>query len=271
VDGDAFGAYEQAGWSDGRAAPYHHGLGLITARAIPALLDVAAVSEGTAVLDVATGPGYAAAAAAERGGEVVGVDFAPEMLELAARLHPQVRFQHGDARALPFEDGAFDAVIAAFLMPHVADLPAVVGELTRVVRPGGRVALTTWDPEPATYLRAFMEAIADAGAAPPADMPAGPPFFQYGTDDEFAALLRGAGLADPSVETISFTHHVDDLDVFWADLLGGTVRTGPVIKSQTPEVQARIRSLYERNLGPWRAGNAYDVACSIKVGAAAKP
>ena len=101
-----------------------------------------------------------------------------------------------------------------------------------------------------------MEAIAVAGAAPPADMPAGPPFFQYGTDDEFAALLRGAGLADPAVETIAFTHHLDDLDAFWADLLGGTVRTGPVIKSQTPEVQARIRSLYERNLEPWRAGNA---------------
>ena len=49
------------------------------------------------------------------------------------------------------------------------------------------------------------------------------------------------------------------------------MRTGPVIKSQTPEVQARIRSLYERNLEPWRTGRGYDVACSIKVGAAAKP
>ena len=146
-----------------------------------------------------------------------------------------------------------------------------MGELARVVRPGGRLALTTWDPEAPTYLRAFMEAIAEAGAAPPADMPAGPPFFQFATDDEFAALLEGAGLADPSIGAISFTHHVDDLDAFWTDLLGGTVRTGPVIKSQTPEVQARIRSLYERNLEPWRAADGYDVACSVKLGSAAKP
>ena len=270
MQGDAFGAFEQAGWSEGRAAPYHHGLGAITSGAIPALLDGAAVSAGTSVLDVATGPGYAAARAVERGGEVVGVDFSAEMLELAAELHPNVRFQHADAGSLPFPDGTFDAVIASFLMPHVADLPAVVGELARVLRPGGRLALSTWDPGPPSYLRALVEAIAGAGATPPPDMPPGPPFFQYAEDDEFAALLTGACLGDPSVETVSFAHHVDDLDDFWADLIGGTVRMNALITSQSPDVQARIRSLYERNIEPWRAGAGFDVRCSVKVGAAAR-
>ncbi len=271
MQADAFGAFEQAGWSEGRAAPYHHGLGAITSRPIPALLDAAAVSAGTSVLDVATGPGYAAARAAERGGEVVGVDFSPEMLELAAGLHPNVRFQHADAGSLPFAAGTFDAVIASFLMPHVADLPGVVGELARVLRPGGRLALSTWDPGPPTFVGALVEAITQAGATPPADMPPGPPFYQYAEDDEFAALLRGAGLHDPSVQTVSFTHHVDDLDAFWADLVGGTVRMNALITSQAPEVQARIRSQYERNIEPWRAGTGFDVHCSVKVGAATSP
>ena len=271
MQGDAFGDFERAGWSGSRAVDYHDVLGAITSRAIPALLDAADVAHGAAVLDVATGPGYAAARAAERGADVVGVDFSAGMLDLAAGLHPQVRFKPADAAALPFGDGTFDAVISSFLMPHVTDLPAVVGELARVLRPGGRVALTTWDPEPATYLKALLDAIAEGGAVPPADMPAGPSFFQYAADDEFAALLSGAGLADPSVETVSFTHHVDDFDAFWAGMVGGTVRASAVIVSQPADVQARIRELYERNLAPWRSGDGFDVDCSVKLGAAAKP
>ena len=94
---DAFGAFEREGWSQGRAAPYHHGLGAITSRPVEVLLDAAAVGEGSDVLDVATGPGYAAGRAVARGASVVGVDFSEEMLALAASLHPSVTFMHADA------------------------------------------------------------------------------------------------------------------------------------------------------------------------------
>jgi SAM-dependent methyltransferase len=141
--GDAFAAFERAGWESGRASPYHRALGVLTARPIPALLDAAAVGPGSAALDVATCPGYAAALAAERGAKVVAVDLSREMLDLAAELHPAIEFRQADANALPFEDATFDAVVSNLLMPHVSDLPAVVVELARVVRSGGRVALTT--------------------------------------------------------------------------------------------------------------------------------
>src|SRR3954469_16338682 len=181
---DVFAAFERAGWESGRASPYHRGLGAMTSRPLPALLDAAAVGAGSAVLDVATGPGYAAALAAGRGAKVVAVDFSREMLALAAKLHPEIDFRQADANALPFEDGTFDAVVSNLLMPHVSDLPAVVREFARVVRPGGRVALTTWDPEPPTYLRAMFELVAAAGAVPPPELPPGPSFFQYGAADE---------------------------------------------------------------------------------------
>ena len=267
---DAFGAFEREGWSAGRAAPYHHGLGAITSRPAEALLDLARVGADTSVLDVATGPGYMAGLAAARGASVVGVDFSDEMLALAASLHPSVSFQHADAGALPFADGTFDAVVAAFLMPHVSDLPAVVGELARVLRPGGRLALATWDPEPETFTRFLFETIAESGAEAPPELPPGPPFFQYASSDEFTELLRGAGLSDVSVSEIAFTHHIDDLDAFWDDLVGGTVRASVLIRAQPPEMQARIRRMYGERLSRWRVDGGWDVACAVKLGAATR-
>ena len=249
---DAFGTFEREGWSEGRAAPYHHGLGAITSRPVEALLDAARVGAGSSVLDVATGPGYAAGRAAARGASVVGVDFSEEMLSLAASLHPSVSFQRADAGSLPFSDGSFDAVVASFLMPHVADLPAVTAELARVVQPGGRLALVTWDPEPETFTRALFEAIAESGATPPPGLPPGPPFFQYAASDEFTVLLRGAGLVEVSVQALAFTHRIDDLDAFWTDLVGGTVRASVLIRAQPAELQARIRRLYGEKLERWR-------------------
>ena len=267
---DAFGAFERAGWSHGRAAPYHHGLGAITSRPVEALLDAAGVGEGSDVLDVATGPGYAAGRAAARGASVVGVDFSAEMLSLAASLHPSVTFIPADASSLPFEDGSFDAVVANFVMPHVSDLPAVCAELARVVRSGGRLALATWDPEPDSFTRALFETIAEAGATPPESLPPGPPFFQYARSDEFASLLQGAGLNDVSVSAIAFRHRVADLDAFWTDLVDGTVRASVLIRAQPSDLQARIRRMYGGRLERWRVDGGWDVACAVKLGAASR-
>src|SRR3954447_8070956 len=111
VDADAFNAFEAAGWED-RVSGYEDFFGPITTRLVDPLLDAAEVDRGTRVLDVASGPGYVAAAAAERGAFVIGVDIAWAMISLARRLHPQVAFRFGNAEALPFAVGSFDAVVA---------------------------------------------------------------------------------------------------------------------------------------------------------------
>ena len=268
---DAFDAFEREGWSSGRSAPYHHGLGAITSRVAGPLLDLAVVRSGSSLLDVACGPGYVAGRGIERGASVVGVDFSAEMVALAGSLVPGASFRVADAGALPFGDASFDAVLAAFLMPHVSDLPAVVGELARVARPGGRLALSTWDPEPDSFTRALFASIAEAGAAPPASLPAGPPFFQYALDHEFSGLLRAAGLSDVSVSALAFTHFVADLDAFWADLVGGAVRASVLIRAQPAEVQARIRRMYGDAVAGWRVSGGWDLACAVKLGAGTKP
>ena len=269
---DEFAEFEKAGWSTEKAEPYHRGIAAITTRSIEPLLDAAGVGEGTGVLDLATGPGYVAAGAAERGADPVGMDFSPDMLELARRLHPELELREGDANALPFDDESFDVVVANFLMPHLSDLPGAVREAARVTRPGGRVALTTWDsPGRTRFVGAVMDAVAGAGASMPEELPVGPSLFQYSPDRDFAKLLLDAGLTGPIVERIPFTHRVDDIDDFWADILGGTVRTTVLVTTQPPELQAEIRRRFGELLEPYRTDEGWEVPCSVKLGSAEKP
>ena len=103
------------------------------------------VRPGDRAVDVACGTGKLAAALAERVGpfgQVVGVDLAPRMIELARASQPaivQLEFRVGNALALPFEDDEFDAATIGFGMRNLPDFEAGFRELARVVRPGGRV------------------------------------------------------------------------------------------------------------------------------------
>jgi demethylmenaquinone methyltransferase / 2-methoxy-6-polyprenyl-1,4-benzoquinol methylase len=101
-----------------------------------------AVQPGDRVLDACCGTGDLAIAA-RRGGaaEVVGLDFSEEMLERARRKAPELEWVQGDALALPFPDGSFDAATVGFGVRNVDDLEAGIRELRRVLRPGGRVAI----------------------------------------------------------------------------------------------------------------------------------
>jgi demethylmenaquinone methyltransferase/2-methoxy-6-polyprenyl-1,4-benzoquinol methylase len=109
--------------------------------------DLAALAPGGRALDVATGTGDLAFELATRvapGGEVVGVDFSEKMLELArAKAAPgaRVRFESGNALALEYPDGAFDAATVGFGARNFSDLERGLSEMARVVRPGGRVVV----------------------------------------------------------------------------------------------------------------------------------
>src|SRR5438093_7079751 len=91
VNPAAFRKFEHSRWeAEGTAAAYDSSFGSLTTQVIGPLLDAVGAKKGVRLLDVACGPGYAAAAAAERGAEVVGVDFSSAMVELAQRHYPNV-------------------------------------------------------------------------------------------------------------------------------------------------------------------------------------
>lgn len=112
------------------------------------LVALAGVAAGSRVLDLATGTGAVARAAAAAGASVVGVDIAPGMVEVARRRSPAgVRFEVADAAALPFGPAAFDAVTCGFGLSHMPSRHEVLTEARRVLRPGGRLAESSWGAE----------------------------------------------------------------------------------------------------------------------------
>src|SRR6516165_891575 len=115
------------------------------------LCETADLQAGWRVLDVATGSGNAALAAARRGCEAIGLDYVPALLERgrirAAAEHLPVEFVEGDAEQLPFPDASFDGVISIYGVMFAPDHQQAASELARVCRPGGRIALASWTPD----------------------------------------------------------------------------------------------------------------------------
>jgi demethylmenaquinone methyltransferase/2-methoxy-6-polyprenyl-1,4-benzoquinol methylase len=132
-------------------------------------VELAAVGPGSRVLDVATGTGDLAAALVEAvmpGGAVVGCDFADAMLALARAKVPQATFEYADALELPYANNEFDAATVGFGARNFADLERGIGELARVVMPGGRVVIleiTQPVREPlASFYRGWFDAVVPA-------------------------------------------------------------------------------------------------------------
>jgi len=128
--------------------------------------DLAAVGPGSRALDVATGTGDLAVELGRRvgaDGEVVGSDFSEEMLTLARRKAPGLRFEWGNALDLPYEDGRFDAATVGFGARNFSDLDRGLAEMARVVRPGGRVVVleitTPQRPPLSTFFQVWFDRI----------------------------------------------------------------------------------------------------------------
>ena len=128
--------------------------------------DLAAVGPGSAVLDVATGTGDLAVELASRvgsSGTVTGSDFAEAMLERARAKAPELAFEWGDALELPYPADSYDAVTVGFGARNFSDLDQGLREMTRVVRPGGRVVIlemtTPSKPPLSTFFKVWFDRV----------------------------------------------------------------------------------------------------------------
>jgi SAM-dependent methyltransferase len=270
IDLDAFDEFEASAWEE-RVEGYAEFWGAVTGRLVQPLLDGAGVGPGKRVLDVATGPGYVAAEAVRRGATACGIDVAEAMVARARAEHPGVEFRRADAQSLPFEDGAFDAVVGNFGLPHFGRPELAVSEGARVLAPGGRLALTSWDaPAEMRMFGVFLEAVAEAGAGPPDGLPPGPDVFRFSDDGEFRRLLEGRDLVDVEVRRIAFTHPVSSFGDFWRALQRGSVRMASLLLGQPEETRERIRAALEDRLAAYGADGRFDVPVSVKLAAGRK-
>jgi SAM-dependent methyltransferase len=268
---EAVKALERAGW-DAKAETYGCLTGRITDRLVEPLLDAAAVAAGMRVLDVGTGPGYAARGAAQRGAVATGVDIADEVLALARRRHSGIRFLPGDAEDLPFAEHSFDAVVSNFTINHVARPERAIREFVRVVVPGGRIALSAWDvPERNRVLGILVDAVRACGVSRSPEERAGPDPHRFADEDEFRRLLGDAGLEGVEVRSISLTQQVRDADELWQGMLGGSVRTAGLVMRQSPSTRGTIRAAVERLAEEYGADGGLAIPACAKIASGRRP
>jgi ubiquinone/menaquinone biosynthesis C-methylase UbiE len=213
------------------------------------------LSSGDAVLDVCCGAGASALPAARAvgpTGSVLGLDLAEPLLELARRRAadlglPNVSFRVCDATGAGLESGSFDAVVCVFGVFFAADMPAFVGEMWRLVRPGGTLAITTWGPdwcEPGSSI--FWASVRELE---PTLFRAFNPWDEITTAPALADLLARGGVTGATVEaTAGELHELERADDFWDIVLGSGFRA--TVDALDEQQRERLR---ERVVGELRS------------------
>ncbi|XRQ09527.1 class I SAM-dependent methyltransferase [Actinomadura welshii] len=238
-----FDLYERELW-DGRADAYERGFAQVTGYMVGPLLEAAGVGDGTRFLDVGTGPGIVSREAVRRGADVAAMDAEPGMAETARRNVPGLDVRVAVLPEVPFPDGEFDAVAGNFVINHVGDPGRALAELRRVLRPGGRLALTCWVMPGSGALAIVREAIEEAGVPWPGDIPE-PPFMEHGEPAAFRRLVTEAGFGEVAVEEVTW-EHVTDPEHWWeTGALSRVGTNGVIVGRQDADTVARIKGAYD--------------------------
>lgn len=211
---------QQATWSSGD----YHMIGtqiLIVSELLIEALDLHSTER---VLDVATGSGNAALAAARRGCTVIGLDYVPALLERARRRADaeglEAEFVEGDAEALPFDDRSFDVVSSVFGAMFAPNQERTASELGRVCRPGGRIGLVTHTP--VGFIGQLFKTTGKH-VPPPAGVRSP---IQWGTEERLRELF-GDALAEISAEKREYVFRYrspEDFLTYWQRYYGPTMK-----------------------------------------------
>ena len=240
-------------------------------RAAERLVEVADLPPGGRVLDVATGTGHAAIAAAARlgpSGSVLGIDISEGMLEIArGAIEPlglPIEVRVGDVQALDLPDASFDAVICASGIFFVPDLDAAARECRRVLVPGGQLAFTAFGASMLQGLRERFTATLARHGHPPTPAPA----MRLQEPEACRRLLEGAGFVDVEVWTEQLGYHLPDAEARWREIEASL--EGRALAGVPADVVARVREEHLAELAELAGpdGIWVDVATNFATGRA---
>lgn len=265
-----FQAFEREGWN-AVASEYAEFTAGVTSDVAEALLDAANVSGDSRVVDVASGPGWTAAAAAQRGAATIGVDISEAMVDQASARFSDVDFRVGSAEELPLDDQSVDAVVSAFGMPHFADHAAFVAESARVLDGGGRIAFASWyPPQTNPFFAVALGSIAKHGDLN-VPLPDGVDMFTWADDAACEQLLTAGGFGPcERVDVPLAVRTSNGVATVIGFLENASVRSRALFGAQTPEAQAAITTSISEMLAPMETNGQWTIPLNAFVVSASK-
>ena len=243
------------------------------------LVGDARIRPGQRVLDLGSGTGYPAIVAADavgNEGEVLGLDLSEEMLDRAKRKAYglglfQLDFRVADITQLPEEDHSFDAVISRFCLMFLPDVPKAVGEIARVMKPGGYFAAAVWSgPDqnpfvkiPVDVLKRFIDI-----PTPPPDQPG---IFRLAKPGDLSGMAEKAGLRKLTDEEIQAESFYDSAETYWTNLIDMAAPLQPLFAKLSSKDRGEAERQIKEAVEQYRKGEEIAMPMAIRIVVARKP